>query len=80
MMEWRLLNLIGEHQQKTQERLSYRKIAEETGLSKTTVASMASGKIQRPDLETLDAMLSYLSGKLDRKLTTDDLLHFEEDA
>ena len=80
MMEWRLMNLMGEYQQKTKQRLSYRTIAEDTGLSKTTIASMANGKIQRPDLETLNAVLTYMTNKLGRALTTDDLLHFEEES
>lgn len=78
MMEWRLSNLLGEYQQKTGERLTYRAIAEATGISKTTVTAMATGSSKRTDLETLDAVLTFLRAKLDRPLTTDDLLHFHE--
>lgn len=79
MMKWRLAILQGEYGEKYSKRLTYRKIAEDTGLSKTTVSDIALGKIKRPDADTMNALLSYLSEKLERPLTTDDLWRFVPD-
>lgn len=79
MMEWRLANLQGEYKQKTGKTLSIRKIALDTGLSKTTIADLANGKIQRPDEKTVSTLLVYLSRMLERELTTDDLWRFVPD-
>lgn len=79
MMEWRLANLQGEYKQKTGKNLSYRMIAEGTGLSKTTVMGVANGNVQRPDLGTLNALITFMSNALGRPLTTDDLLRYIPD-
>lgn len=79
MMEWRLANLQGEYKQKMKKDLSYRIIAEGAGLSKTTVAAIANGQIRRPDEDTMNALLAYLSRMLNRSLTTDDLWHYVPD-
>lgn len=78
-MEWRLANLQGEYKQKTGKTLSIRKIAMDTGLSKTTISDIASGKIERPDKKTMDTLLIYLSVMLDRTLVTGDLWYFPPD-
>lgn len=80
MMRWRLAVLLGEYQEQTGHRLSYRALGQAAGLSKTTIAAMANNDMKRADLDTMDAILNYMSKQLDRKLTTDDLLHFEEDV
>lgn len=77
MMEWRLANLKSEYRQKTGKILSARKIASDTGLSKTTITDMSTGKRKSPNENTMNTLLSYLSKMLERELTTDDLWHFE---
>ena len=80
MMKWRLRELIGEYQAHPGDRLTYRELAKSTGLSKTTVYSMANNKMQRADIKTMNTLLNYMSTHLERPLTTDDLLHFEADG
>ena len=75
-MEWRLANLQGEYKQKTGKTLSIRKIAADTGLSKTTISEIATGNKQRPDEKTMELLLAYLSKILERPLQTDDLWRF----
>ncbi len=75
-MEWRLANLQGEYKKKTGKTLSIRKIAADTGLSKTTVSEIAAGDRQRPDNKTMELLLTYLSKMLERPLQTDDLWRY----
>lgn len=79
MMKWRLATLLGEYQDLSGKRLSYRALASAVGLSKTTVAAIANNEVQRADLKTMEAILSFMSDSLERPLTTDDLLHYEAD-
>lgn len=80
MMQWRLTNLQGEYRQRFGKNLTIRQMAEDTGFSKTTIADLSAGNTSRPDEKTMNVMLNYLSKKLERPLTTDDLWHFEPDG
>lgn len=80
MMEWRLANLRGEYKQKTGKTLSIRQIAADTGLSKTTISDLENGKQKRTDENTMSVLIKYLSIKLDRELTTNDLWRFVPDS
>lgn len=78
-MEWRLTNLLGEYRQRFGKQLSIRTMARETGISKGAIANLSAGRTHRPDNTTVSVMLTYLSKKLERPLTTDDLWHFVPD-
>lgn len=80
MMEWRLSNLQGEYKVKTGKTLTIRRIAADTGLSKTTINDLAMGKIHRPDEKTMVALLAYFSKLLGRNLQTHDLWPYMPEA
>lgn len=77
MVRWRLMQLIGEYEQKAGCRLSFRQIARSTGLAETTVSSLANNASKRADLGTLDKLLTYFSSRLDRTVNVCDLLDQE---
>ena len=75
-IEWRLNFLLGEYHHRFGKRLTLKQIALETGLSKNTITDIAKGKVKRPDENTVTILLDYLSPKLQRPLTVDDLWHY----
>ena len=77
-MRWHLKELIGRAESITGERLPYRTISANTGISTNTIAAIASGRAKRADLRTIDMLLKYLGDKIGERLTTDDLLKHVE--
>lgn len=80
MMRWKLKSLIAECAEVMGERLTYRQIEADLGISKTTLTHIAQNKTTRTDFGTLNSLLNYLSAKLERPLTTSDLLEFVPDS
>jgi len=75
---WQLKTLIGEYEDRNPgERLSYQRIKQETGLSKTLLSRIGTNDATRADLETIRVLVVYFSEKLERNLTTNDILKFE---
>jgi DNA-binding Xre family transcriptional regulator len=74
MMRWKLRELLGEYQQATGERLTYEEITAATEISPNTLSIIGTNKAKRADLDTVERLLSFLSGKLGRQLDTSDLL------
>jgi DNA-binding Xre family transcriptional regulator len=74
MIKWRLFDLIGRVMVEKGERVSYRQIADATGLSKSTVALIATGKATRTDLQTIGVLLRFFSNRLGFQVTPNDLL------
>lgn len=75
-IEWRLTHLQGEYQQRFGKRLTNKQIADETGLSKTTLVLITKGKIKRPDEKTVRLLLDCLSMHLQRPLNTNDIWYY----
>lgn len=80
MMRWKLKTLIAECDEVMGERLTYRQIEADLGISKTTLSHIAQNKTTRTDRNTLDRLLNYFSLKLGRPLTTNDLWQFIPDS
>ncbi len=59
--------------------MTYRRIEEETQISKTAIHRIAANKASRADLATINTLLNYMSRSLGEKLTTNDLLQYEPD-
>lgn len=77
-MKWQLRTLIGEYDDMSNgERLTYERLANDTGISKANLNKMGRNRITRADLRTIKTLLDYFSEKLGRKLTTNDLLKYE---
>lgn len=76
-MKWKLNALIGEAKDLGIS-ISYRDIRDATGVSTSTISFIAQNQAKRADLETMDRLLRYFSEKLGRRLTTADLLEFEQ--
>ena len=74
MMRWKLRELLGEYQQVTGERITYEEITSATSISPNTLSIIGTNKAKRADLDTVESLLRFLSGKLGRKLDTNDLL------
>jgi len=77
-MKWQLRTLVGEYEDATGEKLSYSRMSEETGLSKTILNKIGRNETARADLNTLRILITYFSQLLDRKLDTNDILKYEE--
>lgn len=80
MLKWRLKELLAEYQYKTGEALRYDDINAAIGISPNTLSMIATNKAESVNRSTLDHLLSYLSLKLRRELTPNDILGFESSA
>lgn len=78
-MRWRLKELQGEVQAATGQRLTYEEITALTGLGPSTLSQISTGRQSRVDLATLDRLLNVFSERLQRPLTTGDLLEYTPD-
>ncbi|MEM7133337.1 MAG: helix-turn-helix transcriptional regulator [Chloroflexota bacterium] len=76
MVRWNLVKLIGRYQTATGSRLSNRRLAQATGLSRCTIGALVSNQTTRVDLKTLDSLLLFFSEEIDEPLRLDDLLEF----
>jgi DNA-binding Xre family transcriptional regulator len=79
MFKWRLAELTIEYQEEHGKPLSYRRLARELGMSKHTVTGMANNSARQVNLSTMNKIMNYLSEHLNRPLTTNDLLQYEQD-
>lgn len=79
-MKWYLKELIGRYDSRNPGTpMTYRRIEEETGISKTAIHRIATNKASRADLATMNTLLGYMSNALGEPLTVNDLLHYEPD-
>ena len=76
MVQWRLVQLMGEYEHQTGQRLSLRRLSSETGLAETTISMIANNTSKRADLATVDRLLRFFQTHLNRTLCLDDLLHW----
>ena len=79
-MRWKLSELIGEYQQAMGERITYEEITAATQISPNTLSIMGTNAAKRADLDTVERLLCFLSGKLGRRLDTSDLLTWVSEA
>lgn len=79
-IEWRLNHLLGEYHHRFGKRLTFKQIAQDTGLSKNTISDIAKGKVKRPDENTVKVLLDYLSVHLQRPLTINDIWYYVTDS
>lgn len=75
-MQWKLKQILAEYTVKTGQALTYEEITEATGLSSNTLSTIATNKARRADLGTIETLLAYLGGRLQRQLQTSDLLEY----
>lgn len=79
-MKWRLNELMGEYQAATGQRLRNEDIHQETGITMSTISALRNGQPRRTDLDVLDRLITCLSNRLGRPLTTADLLEYTPDT
>ncbi len=78
MLRWTLNSLIGELEDKTQEKYSLVRVAKETNLSYPVIHRISQGKLERVEAQTLDKLLQFFNRRLGRRVTVDDLLRYED--
>ena len=74
MFRWRLRELMGRGSDLTDQKITYDRISEVTGLSKTILTRIGSNQAKRAELETMETLLAYFSDVLGEELNTEDLL------
>lgn len=79
MFKWRLAELIIEYMEENGRPMSYRGLARELGMGKTTISDIASGRAKQVNLKTMNTIMQFMSEHLNRPLTTNDLLQYEPD-
>lgn len=77
MIRWNLNVLIARYNSISNDKLTVRRLASETGLSPTTIQRIASGKAKGIDLATLDALLLFFS-KSFQSVGVEDLLVWDK--
>ena len=80
MVRWRLNSLLAELKDVAPNEAAYRSISAATGISTSTLTSIARNESRRADFDTIDALLVFFSGKLGRRLVTQDLVEFQPSA
>jgi DNA-binding Xre family transcriptional regulator len=78
MLRWKLNSLIGELEDKTKEKFSLVRVSKEANLSYPAIHRLSQGKLERVETQTLDKLLQFFNKYLDRRVTVDDLLHYED--
>jgi hypothetical protein len=78
MLRWTLNSLIGELEDKTKEKFSLVRVSKEANLSYPAIHRLSQGKLERVETQTLDKLLQFFNKYLDRRVTVDDLLHYED--
>ena len=78
MMTWKLNGLIGQCKD-TVGGCTYREISRATGLSTSILTTIAKNEVSRADINTINALLNFFSAKLNKQMTTQDLLEFVPD-
>jgi len=79
MMRWRINTLIGQLRDIDPKAAEYREIHAQTGISVSTIFLLGRGTSKRADLEVINSLLTFFSEKLNKQLTTQDLLEFTID-
>jgi len=79
MMRWRINTLMGQLRDIDPKAAEYREISRSTGVSVSTIFLLGRGTSKRTDLDVIDNLLKFFSEKLERQLTTQDLLEFTPD-
>lgn len=74
---WQLRTLIGQYEDRTKNKLTYRKLADETGLSKTLLNKIGRGTATRADLKTINTLLNFFRSHLGDEIGIDDILKYE---
>ena len=80
MIRWKLNSLIGELEDTTKSKYSLARVAKEAEISYPAVHRISQNTADRIDTKTLDKLMMFFSGRLDRRVTVDDLLQYEEPA
>ena len=80
MLKWRVIELMAEYQVLSGNKLTQQEIAERTGLARTTVAKMVSGRGVRVDLASLDVLLNFFSPLLGREVDPGELFQYTYDG
>lgn len=73
-MIWKLNSLIGEIEDKTKTKYSLKRISREVNISYPTLHRISHNTAKQVSHKTLEKLLVYLSEKLSRQLTVNDLL------
>jgi transcriptional regulator with XRE-family HTH domain len=64
MVQFRLKELIATRQRRTGNKVTYRKLAEETGLSKTTIARVANNQVTVVGLNTIEQLCKFFGADI----------------
>lgn len=73
MIRCQLIQLLSQREAQEKRRISYREVANTTGLEPSTISRMARDKVTRFDAETLSALCAYFECELG------ELLVYEKD-
>lgn len=79
MVKINFTKLMGQYQVETGEILTFSSIADETGIARSTLSRIGHRDNKRVDFEVMDRLLAYFSRKLNRTLTTNDILQWRPD-
>lgn len=78
MVQWSLYKILGRYQALTGKPMSLNQLADDSGVTRSVVMSIANGHSKRVDLKTLNRLLDYFSDKLD-SVNVADLLEYIPD-
>ena len=74
-MQWHLKSLIGQYNSAhPDDQLTYRRIAEETGLSLSSISQIANNNTTHADFSTMETLLRYFSKKMERQVGVEELV------
>lgn len=77
MITWKVDELIKRYEEMSGETLTYRKIADGSGISKSTVWKVLSGQSQSADFAVTSKLLAFFSDKLGQELGLTDILRYD---
>ena len=77
MITWQVDELIKRYEEESGETLTYRQIADGSGISKSTVWKVLSGQSQSADFAVASKLLVFFSDRLGRELELTDILKYE---
>ena len=75
MVQWSLYKILGRYQAQTGRPMSLNQLADDSGVTRSVVMSIASGQSKRVDLKTLNRLLDYFVDKMG-PVSVADLLEY----
>jgi DNA-binding Xre family transcriptional regulator len=75
MVQWSLYKLLGRYQAATGQPMSLNQLANDSGITRSVIMTIANGQSKRVDLKTLNRLLDYFADKVE-PVSVADLLEY----